>query len=97
MTGVQTCALPIYDLVGSLEVGKRADLVLLDLDAPHLTPVHDVAALLVFAAGRGDVSDVFVDGRHVVQDRRSTLIDTGDLLARARARGRVAAAAAKDA
>jgi len=90
-------ALGIDDLVGSLEVGKRADLVLLDLDAPHLTPVHDVAALLVFAAGRGDVSDVFVDGRHVVQDRRSTLIDTGDLLARARARGRVAAAAAKDA
>jgi 5-methylthioadenosine/S-adenosylhomocysteine deaminase len=90
-------ALGLDDLIGSLEVGKRADLVLIDLDAPHLTPVHDLSALLVFAAGRGDVTDVFVDGRHVVQDRKSTLIDTSDLLLRAGERGRVAANAAKDA
>ncbi len=83
-------ALGLGDAVGSVEVGKRADLVLLDLSAPHLTPVHDVAALLVFAAGRGDVTDVLVDGRAVVRDRRSTLLDTDDLLARARARGEVA-------
>ena len=55
-------ALGLGDRIGSVEVGKRADLVLLDLAAPHLTPVHDVAALLVFAAGRGDVTDVLVDG-----------------------------------
>ena len=90
-------ALGLGDLIGSLAVGKRADLLLLDLDAPHLTPAHDLAALLVFAAGRGDVTDVFVDGRQVVQDRVSTLIDTSDLLQRARERGRVAANAAKDA
>jgi 5-methylthioadenosine/S-adenosylhomocysteine deaminase len=86
-------ALGLGELVGSVEVGKRADLVLLDLSAPHLTPVHDVAALLVFAAGRGDVTDVLVDGRVVVRDRRSTVVDTDDLLARARARGDVARAA----
>lgn len=90
-------ALGMDDLIGSLEVGKRADLVLLDLGAPHLTPIHDVAALLVFAAGRGDVTDVFVDGRHVVQDRRSTLIDTSDLLHRARERAAIAATAAGEA
>ena len=56
-------ALGLGDEIGSVEVGKRADLVLVDLAAPHLTPVHDVAALLVFAAGRGDVTDVLVDGR----------------------------------
>jgi 5-methylthioadenosine/S-adenosylhomocysteine deaminase len=81
--------------IGSVEVGKRADLVLLDLAAPHLTPVHDVAALLVFAAGRGDVTDVLVDGEVVVRDRRSTRLDTADLLARATERGRVARAAAE--
>jgi 5-methylthioadenosine/S-adenosylhomocysteine deaminase len=86
-------ALGLGDRIGSVEVGKRADLVLLDLAAPHLTPVHDVAALLVFAAGRGDVTDVLVDGRLVVRDRRSTLVDTDDLLARARSRGDVARAA----
>ncbi len=87
-------ALGIEDLIGSLEVGKRADLILIDLEAAHLTPAHDLAALLVFAAGRGDVTDVFVDGDLVVQDRASTRIDTSDLLARARERGRVAALAA---
>ena len=76
-------ALGLGDEIGSVEVGKRADLVLLDLAAPHLTPVHDVAALLVFAAGRGDVTDVLVDGEVVVRDRRSTRLDTADLLARA--------------
>jgi 5-methylthioadenosine/S-adenosylhomocysteine deaminase len=88
-------ALGLGDEIGSVEVGKRADLVLVDLAAPHLTPVHDVPALLVFAAGRGDVTDVLVDGRVVVRDRRSTLVDTDDLLARARTRGEVARAAAE--
>ncbi len=81
-------ALGLGDVIGSVEVGKQADLVLVDLAAPHLTPVHDVPALLVFAAGRGDVTDVLVDGRPVVRDRRSTLLDTPDLLARARSAGR---------
>ncbi|HET6966721.1 MAG TPA: amidohydrolase [Ornithinibacter sp.] len=88
-------ALGLGDEIGSVEVGKRADLVLLDLNAPHLTPVHDVAALLVFAAGRGDVTDVLVDGEVVVRSRRSTRLDTADLLARATARGEVARAAAE--
>ena len=87
-------ALGLGDEIGSVEVGKRADLALLDLAAPHLTPVHDVAALLVFAAGRGDVTDVLVDGEVVVRDRRSTRVDTAGLLARATARGEVARAAA---
>jgi 5-methylthioadenosine/S-adenosylhomocysteine deaminase len=85
-------ALGLGDLVGSVEVGKRADLVLLDLDAPHLTPVHDVPALLVFAAGRGDVSDVLVDGEVVVRDRRSARVDEHDLLSRCRRRAALARA-----
>lgn len=86
-------ALGMERLIGSLEVGKRADLVLLDLDQPHLTPVHDVPALLVHAAGRGDVSHVLVDGRIVVSERRSTRVDTRDLLDRCRTRARDASAA----
>ncbi len=80
-------AVGMADEFGTVEVGKQADLILLDLDQPHLTPVHDVHALLVFAAGRGDVTDVFVAGRRVVADRRSTLLDEADLLARCRERG----------
>ncbi len=73
-------------VIGSIEVGKRADITVLDIDAPHLTPVHDVAALLVFAAGRGDVVDVLVDGEQVVANRQSTRVDVPQLLARCRAR-----------
>jgi 5-methylthioadenosine/S-adenosylhomocysteine deaminase len=89
-------ALGIDHLVGSLEIGKRADITLIDLEQPHLTPVHDVPALLVHAAGRGDVTDVVVDGRIVVRERRSTMVDTLDLLDRCRARAREAAAAAHE-
>ncbi len=88
-------ALGLGDLVGSVEVGKRADLVVLDLERPHLTPVHDVHALLVFAAGRSDVTDVLVDGEVVVRGGRSTRLDTADLLARARDRGATAGRAAR--
>ena len=79
-------ALGIADLVGSIEVGKRADIVLVDLEQPHLTPSHDVPALLVFAAGRGDVTDVLVDGEAVVRHRRSTRLDQSELLADCRRR-----------
>jgi 5-methylthioadenosine/S-adenosylhomocysteine deaminase len=90
-------ALGLGDLVGSVEPGKRADLVVVDLERPHLTPVHDVHALLVFAAGRDDVRDVLVDGVPVVRDRRSTRLDEPALLAAARERGAAARAAAEGA
>jgi 5-methylthioadenosine/S-adenosylhomocysteine deaminase len=90
-------AVGLDHLIGSVEVGKRADLVLLDLEAPHLVPVNDVHALIVFAAGRSDVSDVFVDGKHVLKNRHSTLIDEKELLHNARIRGAVAAKAAAEA
>lgn len=78
-------ALGLGHLVGSLEVGKRADLVLLDLDRPHLTPVHDIPALLVFAAGRADVTDVFVDGEHVLAAGTVTGVEEHALLSVCRA------------
>jgi 5-methylthioadenosine/S-adenosylhomocysteine deaminase len=75
-------AVGLGDRVGSIEIGKEADLIALDLHAAHLTPVHDVNALLVFAAGRGDVTDVWVAGDQVVSKRQSTKIDLTDLIKR---------------
>jgi 5-methylthioadenosine/S-adenosylhomocysteine deaminase len=75
-------AVGLGDRVGSIEIGKEADLIALDLHAAHLTPVHDVNALLVFAAGRGDVTDVWVAGDQVVAKRQSTKIDLTDLIKR---------------
>ena len=90
-------ALGMGDVIGSVEVGKRADLQLINLDAAHLTPVHDVHALLVYAAGRGDVNDVIVDGEVVLKNRKSTRIDEAELLGKARERGAAAAKAANEA
>ena len=63
-------ALGIDDQVGSLEVGKRADLVAIDLDRPHVQPVYDAASAVLYAAGRGDVREVWVDGRTGAAGRR---------------------------
>lgn len=78
-------ALGIDGQVGSIEVGKRADLVLLDPDSPSLNPIYDPISSIVYAAGRGDVTDVWAGGRHVVADRRCTTIDLERTLAEARA------------
>lgn len=69
-------ALGIDHLVGSIETGKRADLVVLDASSPALTPVYDPVSTAAYAAGRGDVRHVLVDGRLVVEDRLLTTIDS---------------------
>jgi 5-methylthioadenosine/S-adenosylhomocysteine deaminase len=68
-------ALGIDDLVGSIEVGKRADLVLFDRGGSHWWPNHDPFTALVFQARPSDVRDVWVDGRRVVEDRRCTTLE----------------------
>ena len=68
-------ALGVDHLVGSIEVGKRADIVVLDASSPSLTPVYDPVSAAAYAAGRGDVRHVLVDGRLVVEDRLLTTID----------------------
>jgi cytosine/adenosine deaminase-related metal-dependent hydrolase len=68
-------ALGLGDVTGSIEVGKRADLVLFDRSRSHWWPQHDAHAALVFQARSADVRDVWVDGRRVVEDHRCTTID----------------------
>ena len=73
-------ALGIDHLVGSIEVGKRADLVLLDAASPSLVPVFDPHAAIAYSASRADVTDVWVDGRRVVERRRCVTIDSDSTL-----------------
>jgi 5-methylthioadenosine/S-adenosylhomocysteine deaminase len=61
--------------VGSLEVGKKADLIIIDTHKPHLTPLYDPASHLVYAASGGDVRDVIIDGRVLVKDRSLLTIE----------------------
>jgi 5-methylthioadenosine/S-adenosylhomocysteine deaminase len=74
-------ALGAADRIGSLEPGKLADMVLVDLGRPHAVPMFDPLTHLVFSCAKSDVLDVFVGGRQVVKDGRLTRIDLGDTLA----------------
>lgn len=55
--------------VGSLEVGKRADIILIDMSKPHLKPLHSVCANLVYSARGSDVDTVIVDGKVLMEKR----------------------------
>jgi 5-methylthioadenosine/S-adenosylhomocysteine deaminase len=55
--------------IGSLEKGKKADLIIIDTHKPHLTPLYDPVSHLIYAASGSDVRDVIIDGQLVVQDR----------------------------
>jgi 5-methylthioadenosine/S-adenosylhomocysteine deaminase len=77
-------ALGLDNLIGSIEVGKRADLVLLDPDSPSLNPVYDPISAIVYAASRADVTDVWASGRKVVANRACTTIDVERTLREAR-------------
>ena len=72
-------------LIGSLEVGKRADVVLVDLNTPRAMPVHRSSSALVYNASGGDVDTVIVDGQILMHDKRVLLVDEEALLAEARA------------
>ena len=61
--------------LGTLEPGKKADLVLVDMRRPHLTPGFDPVATLVHAGQGRDVATVIVDGRVVVEDGRAVFVD----------------------
>ena len=68
-------ALGIENQVGSLEVGKKADIILVDLSKPHLKPLHDLCANLVYSARGSDVDTVIVDGKILMQDRQVKTLD----------------------
>jgi len=68
-------AMGLGDKIGSLEKGKVADIIVIGLDAPHLAPLYDVYAQLLYAVGREDVKTVLVGGKVVMRDRRVTTMD----------------------
>jgi len=78
-------ALGLGQEIGSIEVGKRADLVIIDLDRPHLWPVHDPVATYFHWGQAGDVETVIVDGEIVIRDGRSTRVELRQVAAAAQA------------
>lgn len=79
--------LGLADRVGTLEVGKEADIVCLDVDAPHATPLYDPYSHLAYSARAADVRHVVVRGRILMQGRTLLTIDEAATLAAARRAG----------
>ena len=75
--------LNLHEEIGSLEPGKRADVVLLDTQRPGLTPLYRVYSHLVYSARGSDVDTVMVNGRIVVRDRRILTVDEAAVMEKA--------------
>jgi 5-methylthioadenosine/S-adenosylhomocysteine deaminase len=78
-------AMGLDGITGSLEVGKKADIILLGLDKPHLTPLYNEYSHLVYAAGGADVDTVIINGRVVMEDRRLLTLDENEIMNEVRA------------
>ena len=73
-------ALGLDNVLGSIEVGKLADMIVVDMNQPHLVPVDMPAHRLVHHVTGHDVSDVIVDGKFVVKDRKLRNVDVGAIM-----------------
>jgi 5-methylthioadenosine/S-adenosylhomocysteine deaminase len=76
-------ALGMADEIGSLEVGKWADIAAINLETLETRPMYSPVSQLVYAAGRDQVTDVWVAGQHVLKDRELTQLEERKLIDRA--------------
>ena len=77
-------ALHMEKEIGSLEAGKKADLILIGLDAPNGVPMYDVYAQLAYALKGSDVETVIIGGRVVMRDKKLLTLDESAVIAKAR-------------
>ncbi len=77
-------ALHMEKEIGSLEAGKKADLIVLSLDAPNAVPMFDVYSQIVYALKGSDVETVVVGGKFVMRDRKVLTVKEADAVAKAR-------------
>lgn len=68
-------ALGLEHEIGSIEEGKRADLILINLDKLHLTPQPDIVSTIVYSAERADVETVLIDGKLLMKNRQLLTLD----------------------
>jgi len=77
-------ALGLESLCGSIEVGKRADLIFVDIDTAHFQPVNDIVSQIVHCAKASDVKTVIVNGEILMRERQLTRLDDQKILAEAK-------------
>lgn len=77
-------ALGMGKIVGSLEAGKKADIILIDLRKPHLTPLYNEYSHIVYAVNGADVDTVLINGNVVMKNRRLLTIEENEIMEMAR-------------
>ena len=73
--------LGLGDITGSLESGKKADIIIIDIKRPHLIPLYDICSHLVYAVTGSDVVTTIVNGRILMEDRLLTTLDVDEVMA----------------
>lgn len=76
--------LGLGEKTGSLRAGKKADIVIADLNKAHLAPIYDIYSHITYSMRPSDIETVFVNGRPVVENGMLISMDEGEILARAR-------------
>jgi 5-methylthioadenosine/S-adenosylhomocysteine deaminase len=77
-------ALHLEKEIGSIEPGKKADLILIGLDAPNAVPMYDIYSQLAYALKGGDMETVIIGGRVVMRDKKLLTLDEPGILTKAR-------------
>ena len=77
-------SLGLDEHIGSLQAGKAADFIAVQLDGIETEPVYNPVSQLVYATGRDKVTDVWVAGKHLLKDRILTTLETEEILAKTR-------------
>lgn len=73
-------ALGLEEKIGSLEVGKSADMITINLDRPHLSPIYDVYSHLVYCTCQNDVDNVIINGKVVMKNGETKTLEESNIL-----------------
>ncbi len=76
-------ALSWQNEIGSIEIGKKADIAIVNFDKPHLCPMHSETSHLIYTANAADVETVIVNGRIVMENRRLVTLDVEEVMVKA--------------
>ena len=73
-------AVGMEDIIGSIEVGKKADIIIIDTNSPHMTPIYNPFYSIVYSATGSDVSYTIIDGKVVMKERELTTLDISQII-----------------
>ena len=71
-------ALGLEEEIGSIELGKKADMILIDMDKPHIHPIHNLISAITYTVQGSDVDTVIVDGKILMENRVVKTIDVDE-------------------